>query len=156
MEEFLNKDDKINNLVNSSLDWDITKTEKITKIDNYYTLSNNENNTLTFSWKTDFIWSIKLKNWWPLYFEIFSYSWTSIDLTSNFSTWILYDSIIKNFTWYLNSWYDRAELSFKNLWWFSSFVFKSSLNSIWTWVNDTFKVIKNIWWMKIEKTIIEK
>lgn len=154
LEEFFNNNDKINDLVNKNLEWDITDTEKITKIDNFYTLNNNENNTLTFSWNTDFTWSISLKNWWPLYYEIFSYSWTSIDLTS-YSTWILYDSIIKNFTWILNTSYNRAELSFKNLWWFSSFVFKSSLDLAWTWVNDKFKVTRNIWWMDIEKTIIE-
>ncbi len=155
MEEFFNKNDKINDLVNLSSDWDITDTEKITKIDNFYTLNNNENNTLTFSWYTDFTWSIKLKSWWPLYFENYSYSWSPLQSINLYSTGLIYEWNILNFTWNLNSTYSRVELSFKNLWWFSSFVFKSSLNSIWTWVNDKFKVTKNIWWMDIEKTIIE-
>jgi hypothetical protein len=155
MEELFNKNDKINDLVNKNLEWDITNTEKITKIDNYYTLNNNENNTLTFSWNSDFTWSIYLKNWWPLYYEIFSYSWASPSSTNNYSTWLIYSWDMKNFTWYLYSPYDRVDLSLKNLWWYSSFVFKSSLDLVWTWINDKFTVTKNIWWTDVEKTIIE-
>jgi hypothetical protein len=155
MEELFNKNDKINDLVNSNLEWDITDTEKITKIDNFYTINNNENNTLTFSWNSDFTWTINLKIWWPIYYEIFSYSWTSTSSTSGSTTWLIYSWDMKNFTWYLDSSYDRVALSLKNLWWYSSFIFNSSLDLEWTWINDKFTVTKNIWWMEVEKTIIE-
>ncbi len=155
MEEFLNKDDKLNDLVNSTLEWDISDNETLTKIDNLYTINNKENLVLSFSWKTDFTWSIKLKSWWPLYYEIFSFSWASTNLTNDYSTWILSDSTIKNFTWYLNTSYDRAELTLKNLWWYSTFVFESSLETMWTWTSKKFTITRNIWWMDIEKTIIE-
>ncbi|MFA5916759.1 MAG: hypothetical protein WC850_00810 [Candidatus Gracilibacteria bacterium] len=155
MEELFNKNDKINDLVNKNLEGDITNTEKITKIDNYYTLNNNENNTLTFSGNSDFTGSIYLKNGGPLYYEIFSYSGASPSSTNNYSTGLIYSGDMKNFTGYLYSPYDRVDLSLKNLGGYSSFVFKSSLDLVGTGINDKFTVTKNIGGTDVEKTIIE-
>lgn len=156
MEEFIDIDNKINNLTNSGLEWDISDSETLNIIEPIYNIKQNDNLVFSFSWNTDFTWSIKLKNWWPLYFENYSYSWSYSDLINLYSTGLIYEWNILNFTWNLNSTYDRVELSFKNLWWFSSFVFKSSIDMIWTWIHDRFKVTRNIWWIDIEKTIIEK
>lgn len=156
LEDFFSKDNKIVNLINSNLDWDIWDNEKIIKSTSTYMLASWENLKFSFSWIVDFTWSIQIKEWWPLFFEVISYSWADYSKESVLSSsWLISDNLNKLFTWYLTSAYDRADINLKNLWWFSSFSLDLNKTPMWTWTTKKYRITKTIWWKEVEKSIIE-
>lgn len=156
LEDFFSKSNIINDYVNEGLVWNIWDNEIVKKEFSSFTLDNWKSLNLLFSWIEDFSWSINLIEWGPLYYELISYSWAdSSKEYSLSSSWILTDSTIKNFTWYLNNSYDKASLTLENLWWLATFRINTIKSYEWAWNINKFKLTKNIWWKEVEKSIIE-
>lgn len=156
LEDFFLKDNIINDFVNNDLVWSIWDNEIIKKELNSFTLDNQKSLNLLFSWNIDFTWSIYLMEWWPLYYEIISYSWADESKVSSLSsTWILTDYTTKIFTWYLSNSYDKATLTLENLGGLATFRVNSIKVYEWDSNINKFKLIKNIWWKEVEKSIIE-
>lgn len=151
LEDFFSKDNKIVALINSNTEWDIWNNETVKKDSSIFSLASRENMSFSFSWISDFTWSIRLKDWGPIYFEVISYSWS--DLTT--SSWILSDYTNMMFTWRLSTDYTKSELIIKNLWWISSFLLDVNKENTGTWNIKKYKVVKDIWWKYVEKSLIE-
>ena len=151
LEDFFSKDNKIFALINSNTEWDIWNNETVKKDSNIFSLTSWESMIFSFSWNAEFTWSIRLKDWWPIYFETISYSWS--DLTT--SSWIISDYSNLLFTWMLSSDYNKSELTLKNLWWISSFLLDVNKETTWTWNTKKYKITKDIWWKQVEKNIID-
>lgn len=154
LEWFLNKNTTIKNLIKLWWAGNLWDNEFLVSTENLYTLKNEENLIFSFSGNISFSWSIKLKSWWPIYYEITSFSWSNNLEYSLVNSWII--SQINSWTlfiWYLWNDYDRSDLTVSNLWWLSSFLINSTQD--YYWVSKTYKVLKNIWWKNIEKSIFE-
>ncbi len=156
LDDFFSKDTKITNLINSWSEWDVWDNEVIKNENISLSLTTWENLLFSFSWITEFTWSIRIKEWWPLYFETISYSWVMNNLELTTSSWLLWDSTIQSFTWYLTSIYTKSDLILKNLWGYSSFYLELNKSYIGTWTIKKSKITKDIWGKEVEKTIIEK
>lgn len=156
IEDFFTKDNKTTSLVNTWAEGDVWNNEKLVKDLNIFSLASWENINFTFSWITDFTWSISLKDWWPIYFETTSYKWSDSTQESILSSsGILSDSSSQIFTLYLNAIYNRVDLNIKNIWWNSSFYLEVDKKNTWTWSTKKYKITKTIWGKEVEKTIIE-
>ncbi len=119
-----------------------------------YTVKNEESIIFLFSWTTTLTWTLKIKSWWPIYYEVKAFSW----ITENplVYSWVISNINTTTFTGDLTSTYNKAELNIKNMWWLTTFSIDSNNNFTWTWVLQKYKIIKEIWWKSVEKTIFEK
>lgn len=154
LEWFFNKDSTITNLVKTSWAWELWDNEFLVNDLDQYIIKNAENLVFSFSGVVGFSWTLKLKNWGPIYYEVISYSWANNLEYSLVNSWII--SKVNSwvtFNWYLGNDYNNANLTIKNLWGLSTFIISSSQDYYWIW--KKYKVLKNIWWKNIEKSSFE-
>lgn len=154
LEQFFDRDNKVINLINSGSLWDIWNNEFLVSTQNLYTIKKQEKITLTFSWITVFTGTIKLESWWPIFYEIISYSWanSTFEYSTVFS-WVISSINLLAFTWFLSNSYNRANLSFVNVGGLSSFIINS--DKVYTWAWKRYKILKNIGWKNIEESVFE-
>lgn len=155
LNDFFSNDNKTTELVKNNSLWDIWDNSKLLLETNSISLSNWESQIFSFSWSSDFTWSITIKEWWPLYFETISYSWSLNNLELTTSTWIISDNKSFIFTWVLDLQYKKTDLIVKNLW--ANLIFKLETNTeiLTSWTIKKYKITKNIWWKDVEKNVIE-
>jgi len=111
-------------------------------------LEKEKNTTINFSWTNSGSLEISIKNWWPIFYEFLSFSWSNNSIKEITSSWIINNN--KSFTWWLSEKYDKWKLEIKNLWWFTNFSLRSSIN---LWLKyKNYKIIQKIW----NKKVIEK
>jgi len=166
----LYKNIKLNNYLNSSINkknilaekitqswWLIEKDEFLTFEQNSYIINKEEEFDIIFEWNSNFSGRITLTNWWPIVYEVKSYSWADNSYYNITSSWIITEKKANNFDWTLNNSYDKVNLKIKNLGWISKVIFETNNdNFYWTWITKKYKIEKKIWWKYIEKTIITK
>lgn len=90
--------------------------------------------------------NIKINKWWPIFYSLLSFSWTTFSWSITNSGIV---SDISNFTWSFSSAYDNGILYIKNLSWYSNFELSSSGNLITE--SRNYVVLKKIWNKKIIK-----
>jgi hypothetical protein len=99
-----------------------------------FTWSLKASENLNFSFLNSNSWTLSINNWWPLYFEV--YSWSTV-----YDSWVINDNKSLTLTW---------NLSLKNLWWFSNFsIFFSN-----TWIifpYNYYQIEKTVWWTTVIK-----
>jgi hypothetical protein len=156
LDDYFLKDNKITNFINTISNWNLWDNENIEEETNIYTLNSWEVINYIFSGTTDFTWSIRIKEWWPIYYDVISYKYSDpTDELVTFSSKLLTDSTNQIFTWYLDPTYNNSKLTITNLWWYSLIYLDLNNNFTLTWTINNFKIIKNIWWKKVEKTFIK-
>jgi len=113
---------------------------------NTFSLKKDEKLILSFSWSSDFNIDLWVVKWWAIY-----YQYEKINLSNNkikSKTWVLNYS--ESFSWKLDTTYNKWELSFYNLWWYSQFLINSEIN--FETSEKKYKIVKNIWNNSLIKT----
>jgi hypothetical protein len=131
----LNESYNIKNKKLDSKEYSYSDSEKINILYyNTFTWSLKTSETLNFWFLNSNTWSFVINNWWPIYYEV--YSWSTI-----FDSWVINDNKNISLTW---------SMIVKNLWWFSNF----SISFSNTWIifpYNYYQIEKTVWWTTIVK-----
>lgn len=110
------------------------------------TLLYKQNTEVRINNSTTTSFNIKINKWWPLFYSLWVFSWTTFSWSLS-NSWIIDNNL--SFTWNFTTNYNNGIIYIKNLWWTTSFELTSSNNLIKEYKNNL--IIQNIWDKKVIK-----